>query len=126
MSDKEKEIIKRAVEIDEYVPFCYRRDERPEYMWEDACIISNCKRLLRSEKDNQKLIRYIRKNGIPISIEIINYLKKRSEENEERVAIYVQSVLTADSYELAQLEYGVSYEITREMYNFAAEIHANK
>lgn len=38
----------------------------------------------------------------------------------------MKRVLTSDSYELAQLEYGVSYEITREMYNFAAEIHANK
>lgn len=64
MSDKEKEIIKRSIEIDEYTPICYRRDERPEYMWEDACIMSNCTRLLRSEKDDQKLIRHIRKNGI--------------------------------------------------------------
>lgn len=126
MSDKEKEIIKRSIEIDEYIPICYRRDERPEYMWEDACIMSNCTRLLRSEKDDQKLIRYIRKNGIPISNQIINYLKERSEENEERASIYMKRVLTSDSYELAQLEYGVSYEITREMYNFAAEIHANK
>ena len=95
-------------------------------MWEDACIMSNCTRLLRSEKDDQKLIRHIRKNGIPISIEIINYTKERSEENEDRASIYMKRVLTADSYELAQLEYGVSYEITREMYNFAAETHANK
>ena len=126
MSDKEKEIIKRSIEIDEYTPICYRRYERPEYMWEDACIMSNCTRLLRSEKDDQKLIRHIRKNEIPISIEIINYLKERSEENEERASIYMKRVLTADSYELAQMECGVSYEITREMYNFAAEIHANK
>lgn len=126
MSDKEKEIIKRAVEIDGYTPFCYNRHETAAVMWDCVAIMQNCKRLLRSEKDDQKLIRHIRKNEIPISIEIINYLKERSEENEERASIYMKRVLTADSYELAQLEYGVSYEITREMYNFAAEIHANK
>lgn len=126
MSDKEKEIIKRSIEVDEYVPLCYRRYERPEYMWEDACIMSYYTRILRHFEDDKELIIYLRKKGIPISKQITDYIKDRSEENEERASIYIKRVLTADSYELAQLEYGVSYEITREMYYFAAEIHANK
>ena len=126
MSDKEKEIIKRAVEIDGYTPSCYRSMETAADMWDRVAIMQNCKRLLRSIKDDKELIDHIRKNGIPISKQITDYLKERSEENEERAYIYMQSVLRADTYELAQLEYGVSYEITREMYNFAEEIHANK
>lgn len=126
MSDKEKEIIKRAVEIDDYVPFCYRRYETAADMWESVAIMSNCKRLLRSIKDNKELITHIRKNGIPISKQITDYLEERSEENEERAYIYMDSVLRADTFALENYEYGVSYEITREMYYFAAEIHANK
>ena len=83
-------------------------------------------RILRHFEDDKELIIYLRKKGIPISKQITDYIKERSEENEERASIYIKRVLTADAYELAQLEYGVSYEITREMYSFAAEIHANK
>ena len=126
MSDKEKEIIKRAVEIDGYTPYCYRRWGTASDMWERAAIMLNCKELLRSEKDDKKLIKHIRENGIPIAKQITDYLDERSEENEETAYIYMQRVLTADFYELIQKEHGVSYEITREMYNFAAEIHANK
>jgi len=126
MSDKEKEIIKRAVEIDEYTPSCYRSRETASDMWDCVAIMQNCKMLLRSYKDDKELISHIRENGIPVSKQITDYLKDRSEENEERAYIYMQGVLRADTYELAQLEYGVSYEITREMYYFAEEIHANK
>lgn len=126
MSDKEKEIIKRAVEIDGYVPFCYRIRETAADMWDCVAIMQNCKRLLRSYKDDKELISIIRKNGIPISKQITDYLKERSEENEERTYIYMESVLRADAYRLENYEYGISYEITSEMYYFAAEIHANK
>ena len=95
-------------------------------MWDCVAIMQNCKMLLRSYKDDKELISHIRENGIPVSKQITDYLKDRSEENEERAYIYMQGVLRADTYELAQLEYGVSYEITREMYYFAEEIHANK
>ena len=126
MSDKEKEIIKRAVEIDDYVPYCYRRYETASDMWDCVAIMQNCKRLLRHFEDDKELIGHIRKNGIPISKQITDYLKERSEENEERAYIYMQGVLRADTFILENYEYGVSYEITREMYYFAAEIHANK
>jgi hypothetical protein len=126
MSDKEKEIIKRAVEIDGYIPSCYRRRETAADMWDCVAIMHNCRQLLRSEKDDKKLITHIKKSNIPISKQIIDYLKERSEENEERAYIYMQTVLRADYFELAQLEYGVSYEITREMYYFAVELHALK
>lgn len=126
MSDKEKEIIKRAVEIDEYVPFCFRWYETATDMWESVAIMQSCRTLLRSYKDDKELITRIRKKGIPISKQITDYLKDRSEENEERAYIYMNSVLRADTFRLENYEYGVSYEITREMYYFAAEIHANK
>lgn len=126
MSDKEKEIIKRAVEIDEYVPFCFRWYETAADMWESVAIMQSCRTLLRSYKDDKELTTRIRKKGIPISKQITDYLKDRSEENEERAYIYMNSVLRADTFRLENYEYGVSYEITREMYYFAAETHANK
>lgn len=126
MSDKEKEMIKRAVEIDDYVPFCLRWHETAADMWESVAIMQSCRTLLRSYKDDKELIIRIRKKGIPISKQITDYLKDRSEENEERAYIYMDSVLRADTFRLENYEYGVSYAITREMYNFAAEIHANK
>ena len=126
MDNKEKEIIKRAVERDGYTPACHRRRDTAAEMWESVAIMHNCKQLLRSEKDNKKLIKIIRKNGIPISKQIYNYLKERSEENEERAYMYMHSVLRADTYALENVEYGVSYEITKEMYNFAVELTALK
>ena len=69
---------------------------------------------------------HIRKNGVPISKQISDYLKERSEKNEERAYMYMHSVLRADTYILENIEYGVSYEITKEMYNFAVEQQALK
>ena len=126
MSDKEKEIIKRAVERDGYTPSCYRRRGTAAEMWEGVAIMHNCQQLLRSEKDDKKLIKIIRENGIPISKRITDYLKERSEENEERAYMYMYSVLRADTYVLENVKYGVSYELTKDMYNFAAELHALK
>ena len=88
--------------------------------------MQNCKRLLRSYKDDKELMSHIRKNGVPISKQISDYLKERSEKNEERAYMYMHSVLRADTYILENIEYGVSYEITKEMYNFAVEQQALK
>lgn len=126
MSDKEKEIIKRAVEIDGYTPFCYNRHETAAGMCDCVAIMQNCKRLLRSIKEDKELISHIRENCIPISKQITDYLNERSEDNEERAYIYMHSVLRADTYVLENIEYGVSYEITKEMYNFAVELQALK
>ena len=126
MSDKEKEIIKRAVERDGYTPSCYRRRATAAEMWESVAIMHNCKLLLKEEKDEQKLIKIIRANGIPISKKITDYLNERSEENEERAYMYMHNVLRADTYVLENVEHGVSYELTKEMYNFAVELHALK
>lgn len=126
MDNKEKEIIKRAVERDGYAPSCYRKRETAAEMWESVAIMHNCKQLLRSEKDEKKLIKIIRENGIPISKQITDYLKERSEDNEERAYMYMHSVRRADTYLLESIEYGVSYEITKEMYNFAVELQALK
>lgn len=126
MSDKEKEIIKRAVERDGYTPSCYRSRDTAAEMWESASIMQSCKRLLRSGKDDKELITHMRENGIPVSKKIADYLKERSEENEERAYMYMHSVLRADTYVLENIEYGVSYEITKEMYNFAVELQALK
>ena len=126
MSDKEKEIIKRAVERDGYTPSCYRQRATAAEMWESVAIMHNCKLLLKEEKDEQKLIKIIRANGIPISKKITDYLNERSEENEERAYMYMHNVLRADTYVLENVEHGVSYELTKEMYNFAVELHALK
>ena len=126
MDNKEKEIIKRAVEIDGYTPSCYRRCVTAADMWESVAIMHNCKLLLKEEKDEQKLIKIIRANGIPISKKITDYLNERSEENEERDYMYMHNVLRADTYVLENVEHGVSYELTKEMYNFAVELHALK
>lgn len=126
MDNKEKEIIKRAVEIDGYIPSCYRRRGTAEEMWDSVAIMHNCKQLLRSEKDGKKIMKIIRENGIPISKQITDYLKERSEENEERAYMYMYSALRADTYVLENVAHGVSYEITKEMYNFAVELHALK
>jgi len=126
MSDKEKEIIKRAVERDGYTASCYRRREYASEMWDGVAIMQNCKRLLRSCEDDRELITHMRENGIPISKQITDYLKERSEYNEERAYMYMHSVLRADTYALENLEYGVSYEITKDMYDFAEEVHALK
>lgn len=122
MDNKEKEIIKRAVERDGYTPSCYRSREYASDMWDSVAIMQNCKRLLRSGKDDKELISHMRESGIPISKQISDYLKERSEENEERAYMYMHSVLRADTYVLENVEYGVSYEITKEMYNFAVEL----
>lgn len=126
MDNKEKEIIKRAVEIDGYTPVCYRRFGTAADMWESVAIMHNCQLLLKEEKDEQKLIKIIRANGIPISKKITDYLNERSEDNEERAYMYMYSVLRADTYTLENVEHGVSYVITKEMYNFAVELHALK
>ena len=84
--------------------------------------MANCKRLLESENNNEDIIRIIRDNGIPISLKITDFLNEMSEDNKERAYMYMHSVLMADTYVLENVEYGVSYEITRDMYNFAIEI----
>lgn len=126
MDNKEKEIIKRAVERDGYTPSCYRSRETAADISYSVAIMQNCKRLLRSYKDDKELMSHIRKNGVPISKQISDYLKERSEKNEERAYMYMHSVLRADTYILENIEYGVSYEITKEMYNFAVEQQALK
>lgn len=126
MDNKEKEIIKRAVERDGYAPSCYRSREYASDMWDSVAIMQNCKRLLRSGKDAKGLIIHMRENGIPISKQITDYLNERSEENEERAYMYMHSVLRADTYVLENVEHGVSYEITKEVYNFAVELQALK
>lgn len=126
MDNKEKEIIKRAVERDGYTPSCYRSRGTAAEMLESVAVMQNCMQLLRSEKDEQKLIKIIRENGIPISKKITDYLNERSDENEECAYMYMHSVLIADTYVLENVEHGVSYEITKEMYNFAVELHALK
>ena len=84
--------------------------------------MTNCKHLLESENNNEDMIRIIRDNGIPISLKITDFLNEMSEDNKERAYMYMHSVLMADTYVLENVEYGVSYEITRDMYNFAIEI----
>lgn len=126
MDNKEKEIIKRAIERDGYTASCYKRREYASEMWDSVAIMQNCKRLLRSCEDDKELIIHMRENGIPISKQITDYLNERSEDNEERAYMYMHSVLIADTYVLGNIEYGVSYEITKDMYNFAVELQALK
>ena len=122
MNTKERALIQRAIEIDGYIPSCYKRNESIEDMWTSVAIMANCKRLLESENNNEDIIRIIRDNGIPISLKITDFLNEMSEDNKERAYMYMHSVLMADTYVLENVEYGVSYEITRDMYNFAIEI----
>lgn len=91
-----------------------------EDMWTSVAIMMSCKRLLESENNKEDIIKIIREKGIPISIEITDFLNEMSEDNKERAYMYMHSVLMADTYVLENVEYGISYEITRDMYNFAA------
>lgn len=93
-----------------------------EDMWTSVSIMAYCKRLLEIENNKEDIIKIIREKGIPISIEITDFLNEMSEDNKERAYTYMHSVLMADTYVLENVEYGVSYEITRDMYNFAIEI----
>lgn len=125
MDTKERALIQRAIEIDGYVPSCYSRRESMEDMWTSVAIMMSCKRLLESENNKEDIIKIIREKGIPISIEITDFLNEMSEDNKERAYMYMHSVLMADTYVLENVEYGISYEITRDMYNFAVEIQRN-
>ena len=122
MDTKERALIQRAIEIDGYIPSCYKRNESIEDMWTSVAIMTNCKLLLESENNNEDMIRIIRDNGIPISLKITDFLNERSEDNKERAYIYMCGVLRSDTYELIHPEHVVSYEITRDMYNYAIEV----
>ena len=122
MNTKERALIQRAIEIDGYIPSCYKRNESIEDMWTSVAIMANCKRLLEIENNNEDIIRIIRDNGMPISLKITDFLNERSEDNKERAYMYMYRVLLSDTFELIHPEHMVSYEITRDMYNYAIEI----